>query len=689
MKRGYLISIIILTFLAFSLLPLVNSTCTITFNKESYSPTEIVTAEITCSEAIEKSKDYSINWSFNGVDNYEWDTGTTPSTTGENFYETFILNSTYAGAINASMNGTNLEGETSANVTGASANSLLITNSSFGGGYIGLVASIQAIVKDENGKKISGGRCLISGWSNDETQMVLSKETFIVDGEVKAEEILSKNRFDEGTDYAYKILCYCGGNGSNTGCIDEDGLTIEDSIGSLKSAFTTLTWLEVNTLTDKSLYNPKQEIFICANLTNVNYSSRIPVHIYNQIRCSAGIDNSNDTDRALIVSDGNNPDERGISVGITQMQCKRFIIPDAKYLQGKTSECYASTTVWVLDEKREKLLGYATTSPVFNITMNNLQLYAKWEKIEDYKWNAIVDLSKTSYQEYSGIGTGNVQIHLAHPDLFNIDSIDQYDGYEMPFNNLLLAEQISNITATNSTGDSLTTSLHYKKQGQLDLYVESVDISPTGWYNVTINLNSFEERQTEALEGIENKTGTFHLDVDCPTFATIGEAMRCQINAYVEDSQLMEKEVDFTCYISEDGQRLSALNFNKMITRVNQNISKEFLIPSTFSDSTQHTLQCHANYYNLGSRQDSFYDTFISLEIPPQGTIGVAVTDDSILDKAKDIIDKVTDTGKAIKDKLFSTTAWIICTVVGGFVFVFLIILMIVLLTKKKETYIS
>ena len=61
-----------------------SAVCTITLDKASYSPTETVTAEISCSEATEKSKDYSINWSFNGVDNYEWDLGTTPSTTGEN-----------------------------------------------------------------------------------------------------------------------------------------------------------------------------------------------------------------------------------------------------------------------------------------------------------------------------------------------------------------------------------------------------------------------------------------------------------------------------------------------------------------------------------------------------------------------------------------------------------------------------
>ena len=47
-----------------------------------------------------------------------------------------------------------------------------------------------------------------------------------------------------------------------------------------------------------------------------------------------------------------------------------------------------------------------------------------------------------------------------------------------------------------------------------------------------------------------------------------------------------------------------------MITRNALSMSRTFAIPSTFSSGTQYILQCHADYYNLGSRRDSFYDTF-------------------------------------------------------------------------------
>jgi hypothetical protein len=113
MKNKFLVWLILSIFLINS----VFAVCTISLDKTSYAPTETVTAEISCSETIEKIKIYSLNWTFNGIDNYEWDIGITPSNVGQNFYETFVLNSTYDGTINVSMNGTNLEGSSGADVT--------------------------------------------------------------------------------------------------------------------------------------------------------------------------------------------------------------------------------------------------------------------------------------------------------------------------------------------------------------------------------------------------------------------------------------------------------------------------------------------------------------------------------------------------------------------------------------------
>jgi len=120
--------------------------------------------------------------------------------------------------------------------------------------------------------------------------------------------------------------------------------------------------------------------------------------------------------------------------------------------------------------------------------------------------------------------------------------------------------------------------------------------------------NEYLERA--ALEGIENKTGTFHLDVNCPSTGTIGGDISCIITAYIEDSQTVQKEVDFTCYISDGTSQHSSMNFNQMITRNALSMSRSFAIPTSFTNGQQYILQCNADYYNLGSRRDSFYDTF-------------------------------------------------------------------------------
>jgi hypothetical protein len=134
------------------------------------------------------------------------------------------------------------------------------------------------------------------------------------------------------------------------------------------------------------------------------------------------------------------------------------------------------------------------------------------------------------------------------------------------------------------------------------------------WFNISIDFYSLDLRQTEALEGIENKTGTFHLDVDCPSQGKISSNINCSITAQIEDPQLVQKEVDFTCYISDGTNSFSSLNFNQMVNKTSITIFREFAVPSTFIDANSYVLQCHADYYNLGSRRDSFYDTFTAVK---------------------------------------------------------------------------
>jgi hypothetical protein len=531
-------------FFALFLISFSQAACTLTLDKTSYIAGETATAAMTCSANGEKNKAYTLNWTNQTGALFETDTGTTPAVKNQLFYQSYSIPSGWPNGVflNASLLGDSLTvtQNDSANVTAsasAPANSLLITNATFGGGYIGLVSSVKATVKDENSKKITGGFCKISAWSNDETRMLMYQDTRIVDGDVKVAEILPPTRFAEGTDYAYKILCYCGTAGAGTECIDEDGAYVNNSITSAKGFFTTSTWLTVNTVTDKSVYAPKQEIFLCANVTNVNYSSRIPMEIYHQVRCSSGVDNDADRDRALIASDDGFPDDRGISFNSTQMQCKRFIIPESKYLQGRNSECYASTETWVLDNSREKTIGYFTTSPLFNITSDELNLNPDWQRLSGQTYNAVVNLSADSYANYNATGNGNIDLRLSSTYPESIDPYEQYKGGSAQIAGLLDARYIKNYSGVDIDGNALTINFEILDDGFIELELVNVSLNQSAWYNITLNLETFEDRQTTALEGINTKTGTFHMSVDCPAESQVGATMPCLITAQVEDSQ--------------------------------------------------------------------------------------------------------------------------------------------------------
>jgi hypothetical protein len=135
--------------------------------------------------------------------------------------------------------------------------------------------------------------------------------------------------------------------------------------------------------------------------------------------------------------------------------------------------------------------------------------------------------------------------------------------------------------------------------------IENVNFSDPDddWFEVRIWYEDFEERQTEAFEDIANKTGTFHFDIDCPTEAT--ESIDCVITAYIESGEV-EKEVDFDCYIDEG---ISSVNWNSMVSVTPYTTTQSFDTRSL--SFAQHTVTCKASYYNLGSRTDTFSDSFI------------------------------------------------------------------------------
>ena len=247
MKLKMLIALALLVLFILVSVPNAESECIVNFTKETgnYTFLETITVEMSCSSGNEKNKAYTLLWANSTADTAETDVGTTPGIIDEIFIETFTIPSTFDTFINASLNGLNLEGNDSAMISSASANQLLIVDIKTTGTFLGLSSSIDVDVTDENNKKITGGVC------NVRVQDPTIDENFVIiqepmsDGDFDASWNLDYTKFREGKDYEVQLTCFCGSDGSENECIDEDGTAVESSVGSTFAPFTTSTWIDI------------------------------------------------------------------------------------------------------------------------------------------------------------------------------------------------------------------------------------------------------------------------------------------------------------------------------------------------------------------------------------------------------------------------------------------------------------
>lgn len=586
----------------FLLFPLVSAVCTVTFDKDSYSPLETISAQMTCSSGNEKSQSYTLNWTNSTGQQIEVDTGTTPTTAEQNFFETFVLPSGYAGIINATLTGTNLEGTNGANITGASSSSLLVTNISFTAlPLVGNILGISFIVADESNKKVSNAQCDIHIDDSDGLPIDNApKETITYGGKGSYSQQITTKNFDEGRQYAVEIRCKCGVTGTDLACVDEDGTEVASSNGETQASFSVGTWLTSETIIGGNSFSTLFEFTICANITNPVNRSRQVVDITYNWRCDSGA--NTDVDRIVF---GNFEEIRGISSNTTQMQCHDFVIPNDEHIEKGANQCFGATDVRALNDVGDLLITYSTTSAQFNISTPAIHPPSTFIRASKN-----IYYSNISFNDYD-VDTKKVHVILRGKlDLGGTPStsiinytINYFNGTSIPYSTKFFTHN------------------HPIRFGDNTLYEDAIEIEIAGVntskdenFNLTITLENYEERQSNALEGISNKTGTFHLDVDCPSNGLIGNNIDCSITAYVEDSQTVQKEVDFTCYISDGTDKFSSLNFNQMVTRNVLTLKRSFEIPSSFNSGQQYVLQCHADYYNFGSRRDSFFDTFTSVK---------------------------------------------------------------------------
>lgn len=245
--------LVIISIILLSSISLVSAECTVVFDKTTYAPSELITAEMSCDAGNEKSKAYTVTW-YNVTQGGTFeitganDTGTTPSTSSEVFIESFVVpaNFNVTNNITGNLTGTNLEGSDIAIISSAGSNAILITDIKHNGKFLGLSSSVDTDITDENGEKLSGGICNIrvKDPTIDENFVVFDEPMY--DGEMDVSWTLGYEDFSEGKDFVVDISCWCGSAGSDTECYGSDGTNASVLAGSVSSAevpFTTREWL--------------------------------------------------------------------------------------------------------------------------------------------------------------------------------------------------------------------------------------------------------------------------------------------------------------------------------------------------------------------------------------------------------------------------------------------------------------
>ena len=473
--RFFFLLIIVLTISLFS----VSSLCTVTLNDDLPTTGQEITAAMSCDSPSEKSTSYTLTWYDQLGVPFQTDTGITPSITGLGFYENAVI-PTGVTSGNVNLTGLGLEGEDNFTVQ-TSNNTLIITNATFSENIlVGKSGGLEFKISNPNLNIINGAECNVCIKDNQGVPLGACFDTYkSVNGHVDIGIIPSIKTLREDRSYLLEISCLYSSAGTE----------VYDYHGIVDFPFYVNKWLDVNTVVDKDLYYAKQEVSICANITNNVYDDRLSLDIYYQLRCNEENATSTNLYRSLIASDDSEPDLRGINFNLTQTQCKRFIFSVPPYLQSKNSSCYASSLVAVKDELGENLINYKTTTPDFKFVCTDLNLNPDWQYLDDGIISTKINLSSSEYSDYSGVlKSGSIDIRLSKAEE-SIRHQDQYIVNEIDIEKIKEGNNIKNIKASYCNGTEITDlKLEYLNDGNLEIELRNVDTTPTGCYEVSFNI---------------------------------------------------------------------------------------------------------------------------------------------------------------------------------------------------------
>jgi len=469
-KYIFIVLLILLIFIPYSL-----ATCTVTFDQTEYNPAETMTATMTCSGNIERNQAYTLTWT-NTTTTLEIDTGTTPATKNTAFFQTYVIPSYYNGSdITATLTGTSLEGSDTASVSGNATNILIINDAKFSPiAKLGEVFAIDFEVKDYNGKLIDEATCSVYATDENDAPLqecTINKYSKSIHGRAICSGFTNPKALKENKPYIAKIRCHCH-TGDNS-CFDEDTNIVESKSGSTAYPFTVTPWLDsVNTITDKSSYKIDEEILTCVNVTNLG-DERISLDIVYNWRCQNGEDDAS-TDRIVFQA---HKEERGISANTTQNQCAKFRIPDESVIEKGATNCYAATSVTVLDESKEGIITYDTTSPLFNMNVTHIHPYTEWKQITTETYRA-----EFSIEDYN-VGIKNIEVTIS-PRLGKSNTP---------------ATMIKSYSVTYSNGSAVPYDIeleierefrNLEEEDVLAIFIEDVNTTLNESFIIEVNLNS-------------------------------------------------------------------------------------------------------------------------------------------------------------------------------------------------------
>lgn len=333
--------------------------CTCVLDKEVYSVGENAVVECSCSGTAETNRAYTMTW-YNGSTVLEVDGGTTPGTVDLPFFESYLIDDVYSdGSVN--LTGLNLEGEDDFVSVEAGNNTLIITDIAFTPSYLLGRSGCVHFEVGLNNESVDDGRCFVDVHDVDDLPVDRSDDLIVYNGHCTGCLDITSKSFLEMQQYLGEIHCF------------SEGLVDGELVGATSAFVVNVsTWLEVNTITDKSNYVlDDNQVLVCANVSNYQ-DFRIPLKILYNYRCDG---NDNDTDRIIVDSF---EEIRGINGNTTQNQCAALKIYNLQTIADRVNECYAATDVMVLAPGNgmvEVLMTYSTRSETFNISSDSSILY--------------------------------------------------------------------------------------------------------------------------------------------------------------------------------------------------------------------------------------------------------------------------------------------------------------------------